>query len=128
MKFWAMNLIIRFHIHISKQTRIYYGARMCEFLFISSGFLVGYNYYKRKVPSTYQSSCKYAYKHLRSFYPLHVMNSFFYIYYSKKIKFNLTDYEMLFFNFLLLKVWSSNVSFAMGFNGLSWFVSILLNH
>ena len=126
IKYWSMIIIIQWHIYRWKKRSIDYGARMCELLFVSSGFLVGYNYYKRKVPSTYQSSCKYAYKHLRSFYPLHVMNSFFYIYYSKKIKFNLTDYEMLFFNFLLLKVWSSNVSFAMGFNGLSWFVSILL--
>ena len=125
IKYWSMIIIIRWHIYEWKQPKIDYGARMCEFLFISSGFLVGYNHFSREMPSTYYSSCKYTYKHLRSFYPLHIINSFYCIYKYKK-KFDLTDYEMFIFNFLLLKVWSTNGSFAMYFNGLSWFISALL--
>ena len=98
---------------------------MCELLFVSSGFLVGYNYYNRTLLATYQTSCKYSYKHLRSFYPLHIIISFYWIY-AYKGKFNLTDYEMLIFHFLLLKVWSSYKSFAQGFYGLTWFISALL--
>lgn len=125
IKFWSMILIIKKHIYKLKQHKIDYGARMCEFLFVSSGFLVGYNYYKRAMPPTYNSSCKYTYKHLRSFYPLHIINSIYCIYRYKK-KFDLTDYEMFIFNFLLLKVWSNNRSFAIHFNGLAWFISALL--
>lgn len=125
IKYWAMILIIRWHLYKSNQHRIDYGARMSELLFVSSGFLVGYNYYKRTLPATYYTSCKYSYKHLRSFYPLHIIISFYWIY-TYKGKFNLTDYEMLIFHFLLLKVWSSYRSFAQGFHGLTWFISALL--
>ena len=94
IKFWSMILIIKWHLYYgSKNKRLDYGSRMCDFLFVSSGFLVGYNYYKRAMPSTYDSSCKYTYKHLRSFYPLHIINSFYCIYLNKG-KLNLTDYEM----------------------------------
>lgn len=132
LKFWAMIIIIRWHIYQWRQPRkyrIYYGARMCEFLFISSGFLVGYNYYKRPMPPTYYASFKYSYKHLRNFYPLHVINSLYWIYirvYIDKKKFTLTDYEMLIFNFLLVKVLSSKPEFGIGFNGISWFVNVQL--
>lgn len=81
------------------------------------------------MPSTYNASGKYTYKHLRIFYPLHIINTiyliYFYIYIIKK-KFTLTDYEMLIFNFLLVKVWSRKPEFGMGFNGISWFINILL--
>ena len=132
MKFWAMIIIIRWHVYQWKQPRkyrIYYGARMCEFLFISSGFLVGYNYYKRPMPATYYASFKYAYKHLRNFYPLHILNSIYLIYIRvciDKRKFTLTDYEMLIFNFLLVKVWSNDPKFGIGFNGISWFINVQL--
>jgi peptidoglycan/LPS O-acetylase OafA/YrhL len=43
IKFWAMILIIKWHVIPWKIIKIDYGARMCEILFICSGFLVGYN-------------------------------------------------------------------------------------
>ena len=121
-----MILIIRWHLYKSNmQQKIDYGARMTELLFVSSGFLVGYNYYKRTLPATYYTSCKYTYKHLRSCYPLHIIISFYWIY-TYKGKFNLADYEMLIFHFLLLKVWSSYREIVQGFYGLTWFISALL--
>jgi hypothetical protein len=124
-----MIIIIRWHIYDWKKRRIDYGARMCEFLIVSSGFLVGYNYYKRAMPATYKSSCKYAYKHLRSFYPLHIINSLYCMFKFKR-KFSLSDYEIFIFNFLLLKVWRSNnpalFPKSIHFNGIAWFVSVLL--
>ena len=125
VKFLSMTLIIRWHIYQRKHPRIDFGARMCELLFVSSGFLIGYNYYERAMPATYHTSCKYTYKHLRSFYPLHIINSIYCIYIYKR-HFSLTDYEIFIFNFLLLKVWSIYSSFAMGFNGIAWFISALL--
>ena len=77
------------------------------------------------MPSTYYASCKYTYRHLRAFYPLHTINSFYWIC-SYKSKFNLTDYEILIYNFLLVKVWSRRRHLAGSFNGISWFVSALL--
>ena len=125
LKFWSMILIIRWHLYNGISHRIDYGARMCEFLFISSGFLIGYNYYERAMPSTYYASCKYTYKHLRAFYPLHTIISFYWIF-TYKSKFNLTDYEILIYNFLLVNVWSRHRKLAGSFNGISWFVSALL--
>ena len=40
LKYWSMILIIRMHIYEKKKRKIDYGARMSEFLFVSSGFLV----------------------------------------------------------------------------------------
>ena len=34
---------------------------MCEFLFVSSGFLIGYNYYERTMPATYISALLFCY-------------------------------------------------------------------
>ena len=68
-KFIGMYLIIRMHIYDNKTMPFDFGIRMCELLFVSSGFLVGYNYYQKQVEYNLVSSIKYAYKHLRSFYP-----------------------------------------------------------
>ena len=46
-KFIAMYLIIRMHLYCNKTMPFDFGIRSCEFLFISSGFLVGYNHYKK---------------------------------------------------------------------------------
>ena len=83
MKFLAIILILSWHLYNWKIRRIDFGARMCEFLFVSSGFLVGYNYYQREMPATYEASFKYAYKHLRLFYPLHFINSIYCLFHLK---------------------------------------------
>ena len=44
-KFVAMYLIIRMHLYCNKTMPFDFGVRACEFLFLSSGFLIGYNYY-----------------------------------------------------------------------------------
>ena len=59
VKFIAMIKIIKWHIFHWTKRPIDYGARMCEILFISSGFLIGYNYYKIYMPCTYMQSFKY---------------------------------------------------------------------
>lgn len=95
IKFMSMILIIRWHIYKWKYPiRIDYGARMCEFLFVSSGFLIGYNYNEITMPATYHTSCKYTYKHLRSFYPLHIINSLYEIHIRKRN-----------FNLILILLW-----------------------
>ncbi len=124
IKFWAMILIIRWHIYPQHKMKIDYGARMCEILFISSGFLIGYNYYLVYMPSSYEQSFKYAYKHFRNFYPLLILitsiNSF-----DKGIK-NITDFEILISESLMIKSWSRYSKLISSFNGVTWFLSALL--
>ena len=126
IKFWAMLLIIKWHIIPYKIIKIDYGARMCEILFISSGFLIGYNYYKRPMPPTYHSSFKYVYKHLRNFYPLELINIIYGIYlYNKKL--DLTCIQILIVNILLINSWSRYTKLVSCFNNrISWFLSALL--
>lgn len=126
VKFTAMIKIIKWHIFIWDKKPIDYGARMCEILFISSGFLIGYNYYQVYTPSTYDHSFKYAYKHFRNFYPLliFVTSVDFYLF-NRKIK-NITDIEICLSEILMIKSWSRYSKLISSFNGISWFLSSLL--
>ena len=124
LKLLAMIIIIRWHCVPLTKFKIDYGARMCEFLFVSSGFLVGYNYYKRPMPSTYQSSIKYAYKHLRIFYPLELINILYFLC-IYRYKFKKTYIEIILINFFLLKAWAMGAAIKY-FNGVSWFYSALI--
>ena len=126
IKFFAMIKIIKWHVYRWKKREINYGARMCEILFISSGFLVGYNYYQRNIPCDYETSFKYTYKHLRNFYPLECLNTIYGFYKKPNKKYNLTELEILISNFLIIKSWSMNIKLAQYFTGLSWFLSNLL--
>ncbi len=125
IKFWAMILIIRWHIYPQHKMKIDYGARMCEILFISSGFLVGYNYYKREMPDTFTTSFKYVYKHLRTFYPLEVINVLYGVY-NYKNKFRRSELEIFILNILIMKTWSRYFKEVSCFSGLSWFLSALM--
>ena len=127
IKFLAMIKIIKWHIYKWKLKPIDYGARMCEILFISSGFLVGYNYYKRQMPSNYETSFKYVYKHLRNFYPLVFINALYgFFIFSNLKKPNLTEIEILVSNFLMINSWSRYSRLASCFDGISWFLSALI--
>ena len=126
IKFMAMIKIIKWHIYSWKKRKFDYGARMCEFLFIASGFLVGYNHYNRNMPSDYETSIKYTYKHLRTFYPLECFNIIYGFYRKHHKHFNLTDFEILLSNFFLIKPWSRHTGLVQYFTGISWFLSDLL--
>ena len=126
IKFIAMIKIIKWHIYNWKKRPIDYGARMCEFLFISSGFLVGYNHYQKEMPSDYDNSFKYLYKHLKAFYPLVFINTIYGFSFRIKKKINLTRIEILISNLLLIQAWSRYSKIASCFNGISWFLSVLI--
>lgn len=126
IKFLAMIKIIKWHVIVWKEKPIDWGARMCEILFIASGFLVGYNHYQRNMPSDYTTSFKYSYKHLRTFYPLEILMTIIGFFIKKERNFNLTDFEILISNFLLLDSWTRYSKLISSFNGISWFLSSLL--
>ena len=127
IKFLAMIKIIKWHIYKFKKKSIDYGARMCEILFISSGFLVGYNHYKRNMPSDYETSFRYLYKHLRNFYPLELILIICDYISNSKIENNIiTEIEIFLSNILMIKVWSRHRKIAFSINAISWFLSVLI--
>lgn len=126
IKFIAMIKIIKWHLYKWKKNEINYGSRMCEILFVSSGFLVGYNYYQKNMQSDYETSFKYTYKHLRNFYPLECFNIIYGFFRKPHKKYDLTELEILISNFLIIKSWSYDMKLAQYFTGLSWFLSNLL--
>lgn len=126
IKFIAMVKIIKWHIYKWDNKPIDYGARMCEILFISSGFLVGYNHYEKDMPCDYETSIKYTYKHLRTFYPLEFINTLYGYFFRPGKQYNLTEFEILISNFLMIKSWSRYTNLASCFNGITWFLSALL--
>jgi peptidoglycan/LPS O-acetylase OafA/YrhL len=126
-KFLGMYLIIRMHLYSHKTMPFDYGIRMCELLFISSGFLVGYNYYQNPMEPTFKSSFKYAYKHLRSFYPYYLINFLYGLYFFKNLrKFDLTYIELFLINILMISNWSSHRKIASFYFGISWFLDNIL--
>ena len=111
IKFFAVLIIIKWHQFIHKNWGFHVGGRMVEILFISSGFLVGYNYFNFPINSTYENSFKYAYKHLRVFYPLYIINLFVSLI-QNKIRFNhvnrtpfsiLANIQIILINIILLQ-------------------------
>ena len=132
IKFFAMIIIIKWHQFLHKNWGFHVGGRMVEILFISSGFLVGYNYFNFPINSTYENSFKYAYKHLRVFYPLYIIN-FIVGLIENKIRFNhinrtpfstLTNIQIILINLTLLQTWSKYINSI--FNNATWFLSVLM--
>lgn len=127
IKFLAMVKIIKYHIYPWKKLKIDYGIRMCELLFISSGFLVGYNYYQNNINCDYETSFKYTYKHLRKFYPLECINILYGFFQKHNKKYNnITEFEILLSNLLIIKSWTRHTKITQYFTGVSWFLSNLL--
>ena len=127
IKFISMITIIKWHISIWKEKPIDYGARMCEFLFVASGFLVGYNYFLNPMEADYWQSFSYYYKHFKSFYPFYLINTLIDIYIHRNISLNIFTYiEIIIINILLLQSWSRYKEFVPCFNGHTWFLSALL--
>ena len=128
LKFVAMALIVMWHV-VACPKPFDIGARMCEFLIVASGFLVGYNHYRNQLDSKRNGILKYTYKHLKEFYPLHIicMVLIFFLNFTNNIaKFNLTTIENLFANIFLVQAWAIDQNFVFSFNGISWFLSALI--
>ena len=127
LKFISMITIIKWHISIWKEKPIDYGARMCEFLFITSGFLVGYNYFLDPMEADYWQSFNYYYKHVKAFYPFYLINTLIDIYIHRDIPLNIFTYiEILIINIVVLQSWSRYKEYVPCFNGHTWFLSALL--
>ena len=70
----VVALLLIFYSHSAMpQIELGIGSRMCELLFVMSGFLVGYNKLDKKIPCTYKASFDYFISKFILFYPLHVI-------------------------------------------------------
>ena len=106
-----------------------FGARMCELLFVASGFLVGYNYYKTPMDADFKTSVKYLWKKIRVIWPLHIIVLLLVInrnYESLAGHFDATMGGTLAANAFLLQAWSNKSAVYFSFNGVTWFLSAIL--
>lgn len=129
LKFVAMLLIVWWHIG-KPSGKIDLGARACEFLFVVSGFLVGYNYFHKGMPDKISFCFKYTFNKLKKFWPLHFFCLLAYMILNFRtciLGFNLQQIPTLLANIFLLQAWSPDVGgVAFSYNGVSWFLSALI--
>lgn len=103
------------------------GARMCEVLFVVSGFLVGYNYYDRPMPATFKQSWSYVSGKIARVWPIHLiaflMMTVYMVRSDPQEFFSINTAYNAVVNICLLQAWSED---AFSFNGAAWFISALL--
>ncbi len=124
LKVICMLLIFWWHSTMPKpQTDL--GARCCEFLFVVSGFLVGYKYYGVEIPDTWSESFRYVLRKLAGCWPLHViMMSVMFV--RAGMVFSGRNLLNAALNLSLLHGWIRSDEVVFSFNGVSWFLSALL--
>lgn len=105
------------------------GARMCELLFVCSGFLVGYNNKcKKSLEWSFYKSKRYIINKIVMFYPLHVVTFIISIIniYLNGDGFHFKDGIIALYNLLLLQSWNNSPDVFFSFNGVSWFLASLM--
>lgn len=123
----VLSLILIFYQHSAMPTLpLGLGSRMCELLFVISGFLVGYNKKNREFPCTYKTGFDYVVSKLIVVYPLHVIITLIRCILEYKSFSTLTGWIKLFLSLLLVTSWSPHEDVFFCLNGSSWFLSALL--
>lgn len=105
------------------------GARTCEFLFVVSGFLVGYNYYYKGMDGTWDQSINYAKGKLIKFWPLHFVTFIMALIFNVITIQGFLTYDNAIsavLNVLLLHAWGNTPDVYFSYNGASWFLSALI--
>lgn len=129
IKFVAMVVIISWHIFPYSSKPIDFGARMCELLIVASGFLVGYNYFKRPMKADYKTSIKYVWGKFKVMWPLHVIVLALFIirnWSTFTSTFTYRTLGTLLANFFLVQAWSNIKEIFFSFNSVSWYLSAIL--
>ena len=102
------------------------GARMCEVLFIVSGFLVAYNHYNKPILPTLKESIKYVFNKIKKIWPIHVIAFIIIVVYlvtTNQLNFNTSTILSAIINLCLLQSWTSD---PYTFNSVAWFLSSLM--
>lgn len=123
LKFIAILIIFWWHSSIPSPS-FDIGARACEFFFVSSGFLVMYNYYYKEIPFSWTSSISYYLTKVGKMWPLHFLG-----FIAAAILKRNYSLEMLYkgvLNLFCIQSWSAKVDVSMSYNGVSWYLSCLL--
>ena len=109
------------------------GAWGVSVFFILSGFLMSYNYADRKLEFGVLQSLKFSLSKIKRLYLLHVLMTIIAIPYQLYITNNIKELKTigdllakLFLNLTLLQTWIPYMSWYGSFNGVSWFLSVLM--
>lgn len=127
LKAIAMLLLFWWHFPIPNPPTDL-GARACEVLFVASGFLVGYNYYYKRMPCTWTASIEYCRKKLAQFWPLHLITliPMIYLNYLQEGMLTARKIRLIFVDAFLLQAWSSDPDVFFSYSGIAWFLSALM--
>ena len=129
LKAIAMILIFWWHSPIKPENPDL-GARMCELLFVLSGFLVGINHWNDTLEKKSQFTSDYWKSKLIKVWPLHLLA--FLIEFVLAVVFSGTGIITKKYivnaviNLSLLQAWSNDKYLYFSFNGATWFLSALL--
>ena len=129
LKITALFLLVLWHANI-QDPPVDLGARMCELLFVISGFLLGYHYYQRDIcGGGYKGSFLYVGKKLKSIWPLHLITTLLIIilhYQDYILAFKPTHLYTLVINGFMLQAWGSSFELIFSYNSIAWFLSCIL--
>ena len=102
------------------------GSRMCELLFVLSGFLVGYNKFHKEIEYSWSTGINYVVSKLIIFYPLHILIVILRCILEYKSFVFTNTWIKLILSLLLITPWFPNEEVFFCFNGSSWFLCSLL--
>lgn len=131
LKAVAMLLLFWHHSVLPLPEHVDIGARACEFMFLVSGFLVGYNnFYKEGTEPTWNDSVQYVKKKVLKFWPLHMIALLMVLckqlLYKEVNLLSIKTIVALVADASLLQAWSPSSEIFFSFNGASWFLSALM--
>ncbi len=105
------------------------GARVVEFFFIMSGFLMAYNHID-DMPATCEESYRILKKRIRNFYPIHILTFLLSLGLITEQLVNISLWKTNLFtavaNLFLIQSWADGSDVFFSFNSVSWFLSTIL--
>lgn len=126
LKFLAVLLIYWWHCPLPKP-EAELGGRMCAFLFLASGFLVARTYRERMDMPLLRKWWRYALYKFLAVWPLHFLMFLVCAWYWEAGQFSSTPgWRIALANLLLLQAWVPDPAWFFSFNGVSWFLSVLM--
>ncbi len=102
------------------------GARACEFMFVTSGFLVAYNRIDKPNPARWRDSLSYLKTKLCAMWPLHFLCFLIAAALDPRALFSVTGAAKAVLNVFLLQSWFNNPEVFFAYNGASWFLSSIM--
>ena len=102
------------------------GARVCEFMFVSSGFLVAYNRMDKPNAARWRDSLVYLKAKLCAMWPLHLIGFLAWVLLDPESVQGADGAVKAVINIFLLQSWFNDPELFFAFNGVSWFLASIL--